>query len=142
MLTSSVNTRSHARTHAHTHTHTDNASNVGKRQDCIPAGTFASTHKPNMASKTNTSTQRPDQGVCVWVCGWVWVYRGAFPSITGTKSHDRWGPFLGEPPPCVRAKKEDINTQSRRCPGQPHSPPHSVCCPHTVSVAGPIERGE
>lgn len=25
-------------------------------------------------------------------------------------------------------------------PPQPHSPPHSASCPHTVSVAVPIER--
>lgn len=123
---------------------TVNASNVGTLKTGLqhtrhiaPTGLLR-THKPNIAyiqyvGDRSTQKTKPRRG-------------DAGSGNAGAVSHDHQGQgavahHLKPTSSFARQQtREDTHTeQTVPYPPHPHSPPHSVCCPHTVSVAVPIE---
>lgn len=92
---------------------------------------FEDTQTKHRACRKETKPRRGDAG-----SGNAW---GAIFMITGDRGHLKpTSSFVLR----QTGKKETHTEQTLPSPPRPHSPPHSVCCPHTVSTAVPIERWE
>lgn len=113
------------------------------RQDCnntrhiCPTG-FSGTHKPKHSACTVCRRQvdtkdQTEEGRC-------WLRQCMMGCI-----HDRRGQSSEAHLLVCTPTNGGGNTHTEQTvpyPPHPHSPPHSVCCPHTVSVAVPIEGWE
>lgn len=120
---------------------TVNASNVGTlktglqhTEHIAPAG-FSRTHKPNIAYVGDGSTQKTKPKGGCWLRQCMRGYNHEHQGQRAVACHPKPASSFS-----LRQTREETHTEQRVAyPPHPHSPPHSVCCPHTVSVAGPIE---